>query len=203
MKTFWDRFAFAYDTFQGMNKKVYQEMLLTTASLIPPQADVLECAAGTGAISLAVAPRAKRVLCTDLSLSMLDQARKKAKRKKLNNITFAERDLFHLKEQKESFDVVIAANVIHLLDHPNDAIMELWRVTKHNGQLIIPTFLTGNSKSGLTMLLNVYKLLGFRPKYTFSEANYRHMLEHCGLPKPDISIIEGRIPVGFAVFNKN
>lgn len=142
IKTFWDRFAFAYDIAESLNKKVYQSMLSQTAALIPQQAKVLECAAGTGAISLAVAPKAESVLCTDLSIPMLDKARKKAKKKRLNNIMFAERDILNLSDRDESFDVVIAANVIHLLDNPNDAITQLWRVTKQNGLLIIPTFLT-------------------------------------------------------------
>lgn len=202
MKTFWDRFAFAYDIAEGLNKKVYQAMLSQTAALIPQQARVLECAAGTGAISIAAAPKAESVLCTDLSIPMLDRAQKKAKRRRLDNIMFAERDLLNLPDGDESFDVVIAANVIHLLDNPNDAITELWRVTKRNGLLIIPTFLTGGSKTGFSVLIKIYKMLGFRPKYSFTESRYKRMLESCGIPKPNIQVIKGRIPVGFAVFKK-
>ncbi len=40
----------------------------------------------------------------------------------------------------ESFDVVIAANVIHLLDDPYKALSELDRVCRPGGKLIIPTY---------------------------------------------------------------
>lgn len=202
-KTFWDRFAFAYDASERLNKKAYHSMVSQIVSLVPPQAKILECAAGTGEITIAVAPKAESVLCTDLSIPMLDKAQKKAKKKNLKNIIFAERDLFHLPESNESFDVVIAANVIHLLDNPNDAIMELWRVTKKKGFLIIPTFLTAGSKAGFSMLIKLYGWLGFHPKYNFTETEYKALLENCGLPKPNVQKLEGRIPVGFAVFNKS
>lgn len=52
-------------------------MLSNIVSLIPNNAEVLECAAGTGAISVVVAPQAKSVLCTDLSLTMLEKRVKK------------------------------------------------------------------------------------------------------------------------------
>lgn len=202
-KTFWDRFAFAYDIAESLNKKVYHDMLSNIVSLIPNNAEVLECAAGTGAISVVVAPQAKSVLCTDLSLTMLEKARQKAKGAGLRNITFAERNLLSLPESDARFDVVIAANVIHLLDNPYDAIAELWRVTKNDGLLIIPTFLTHSSKKGFSFLIKCYKLLGFRPAHNYNETQYREMLTGSGLPKPDVKVLKGKIPVGFAVFHKD
>lgn len=201
-KTFWDRFAFAYDAAESLNKKTYRDMLSNIAMLTPDNAEVLECAAGTGAISVAVAPKAKSVLCTDLSVPMLEKAKQKAKSMGFANITFAERNLLALPESDGSFDVVIAANVIHLLDKPHDALEELWRVTKPGGLLIIPTFLTHGSKKGFSFLIKCYKLLGFRPAYNFNETQYREMLDGSGLPKPDVKILQGKIPVGFAVFHK-
>jgi len=202
-KTFWDRFAFAYDTFEGLNKQVYRTMLANIVSLVPDNAEVLECAAGTGAITVAVAPKAKSVLCTDLSLPMLDKARQKAKKAGLSNISFAERNILLLSEPNDTFDVVVAANVIHLLDKPYDALAELWRVTKSGGLLILPTFLTHSSKNGFRFLIKVYKLLGFQPVNNFTETQYREMLNGSGLPEPDIKVLQGKVPVGFAVFRKS
>ena len=93
-KTFWDRFAFAYDLAEGMNKQVYREMLSNIVSLIPDNAEVLECAAGTGAISVVVAPKAKSLLCTDLSLPMLEQARRKAGKNGLTTMAGLSRPFF-------------------------------------------------------------------------------------------------------------
>jgi ubiquinone/menaquinone biosynthesis C-methylase UbiE len=185
-----------------MNKRAYQSMLSEIIQLIPEHSKVLECAAGTGIISIAIASKAGSVLCTDLSLPMLKKARQKAKKQAITNIVFEERDIFHLSDKNETFDAVIAANVIHLLDNPDNAILELWRVTKTKGLLIIPTFLAQGSKASFKILLKFYKLLGFNPKQSFSEEKYKTMFENVSLPKPEIKILEGNVPVGLAVFRK-
>lgn len=200
--TFWDRFAFAYDIAQLFNHQVYREMITSIKKIMPENAHVLECAAGTGTISIGIASKAREILCSDLSLPMLKQARKKAKRKKIENITFAERNLQNLPDQKETFDVVIAANVIHLLDHPEDALQELWRVTKKDGLLIIPTFLSGMTKRKVSVLLDLYKIIGFKQKYNFTMPEYKKMLENSGLQTPKIKLLSGPIPAGFAVYKK-
>ncbi len=201
--TFWDRIAFAYDAAESLNKRAYSAMLQRIAALTPEQAEVLECAAGTGSISLAVASKAKRVLCTDLSLPMLAKAEAKAGKRGFRNISFAARDLLHLPDADERFDVVIAANVIHLLNDPNAALAELWRVTKAGGRLIVPTFLTVDSKRGFRLLIRLYRLLGFRTAHNYTEVEYAGMLANCGLPAPELSILPGRVPVGLAVFQKD
>lgn len=50
-----------------------------------------------------------------------------------------------MKYPNESFDVVVAANVIHLLDEPYKALAELDRVCRKKGRVIIPTYM--NEKS--------------------------------------------------------
>lgn len=201
-KTFWDKFAFAYDIAESLNKKVYRDMLSGIVKVIPENAKVLECAAGTGAISIAVAQKAKKVYCTDLSLPMLEQAKRKAFNKGIRNIAFEERNLLSLPDKNESYDIVIAANVVHLLDNPHAALNELWRVTKKGGLLIVPTFLTSNSNGGFAFLVKCYKLLGFNPVQNYSVIQYRKMIKDSGLPLDTFKVLKGKIPVGFAVFSK-
>jgi ubiquinone/menaquinone biosynthesis C-methylase UbiE len=201
-KTFWDRFAFAYDAAEVLNKKAYRNMLENVVALTPNNAKVLECAAGTGAISVAVASKAKKVLCTDLSLPMLEQAKRKTEKQGLSNISFAERNLLSLPDDDSSYDVVIAANVVHLLPDPHVALSELWRVTRSGGVLIVPTFLTHGSKKGFSFLIKCYELLGFRPAHNYTETMYHNMLVDSGLPLTELKVLDGKVPVGFAVFRK-
>ena len=54
---FWDKIAFLYDLFETVyNKKCFQNLGYAVAELIDEKDNVLECACGTGAISLPVAP---------------------------------------------------------------------------------------------------------------------------------------------------
>lgn len=201
-RSFWERFAFLYDLAEGTNAKAVRGMVKAVVQRVPAGASVLECAAGTGEISLAAAPKAGHVLCTDLSQAMLDQAFGKAQRLGLTNVDFAPRDLLHLTDPDECFDVVVAANVLHLLDTPEAAIRELWRVTRPGGLLILPTFLMGEAGLGLRVLIRFYRLLGFRSKREYTPADYRAMVEGCGLGAVEYSVVPGRLPVGLAVLSK-
>lgn len=138
LSTFWDRWARFYDCTQWSNRRVNAAAAARTAALVPTGARVLDCAAGTGLFSLAAAERAASVLCTDLSEAMLEQAERKARRRGLTNLRFARRDLTALPDPEGSFDAVIAANVLHLLPAPEQAVREFWRVAAPGGSSCPP-----------------------------------------------------------------
>ena len=79
--TFWDKTAWLYDIAESLNPKAYRGMLKGIAAVVPDGAKVLDCAAGTGELSIAAAEKAETVLCTDMSLPMLEMARKKCAEK--------------------------------------------------------------------------------------------------------------------------
>ncbi len=193
--TFWDRIAGLYDIAESVNGKVYREMLRMVRLLTPKGAVVLDTAAGTGQLSLAAARNAERVVCTDLSLPMLKQAGKNAAAKGITNVEFAERDIFHLPDADNTYDNVMAGNVLHLLDDPESAVRELYRVTKPGGTLLLPTFMNESDP----LLIKLYKKIGFSPATDFTPAEYRRMLNSYGLGKVRTKLIKGLIPCCFAV----
>mgnify|MGYP000012415193 CR=1 FL=1 len=201
---FWDRVSGLYDLAERTNRTALTGMIAAIQRRVRPGSKILECAAGTGEISLALAAHSSPhdVLCTDLSSSMLRRAEQKARKRRLNRIRFALRDLFQLDDRDESFDVVIAANVLHLLKRPEQAVRELWRVVRPGGLLILPTFLTGEASLGYRVLLKGYQLLGYRDYHHFRSAGYRRFL-HGSLAQPvDYERIEGRLPIGLAAIQK-
>lgn len=200
--TFWDRWARAYDWTQRTNRWVNAAAAARAAALVPPGARVLDCAAGTGLFSLAVSGRAGQVLCTDLSRPMLDQARKKAARRGLTNIVFARRDLLALPEADGAFDVVIAANVLHLLEAPEGAVQELWRVTAPGGSLLLPTYLQGRAGAAYGTVIKIYHGMGFHCEHTFTPESYRAFLEGLNLAPVELEIIPGPLPLGLAALRK-
>lgn len=201
-RTFWDRVAGVYDLSQRMNRRVMEGLCAFSAHQISAGSKVLECAAGTGAISLAAASKAGHVLCTDPSLPMLEQARKKAARRGFANIEFAERALPALPDGDNSYDAVVAANVLHLLPQPDKAVRELWRVTAPGGVLVLPTFLTGKVGGGFCFLVRVYRLIGFQPRHAYTQESYRALFDRLGLPVETYTVIDGLIPAGIAVLRK-
>lgn len=195
---FWDKISDLYDAAEAINSSVYNEMTATVERMVPEGAKVLDCAAGTGALSLAAAKKAESVLCTDISEKMLANARKKAASRGAQNIEFEVRNLFRLDDPDETYDVVIAGNVLHLLTDPQAAVRELYRVTKKGGKLLLPTF-TSITKD--PMLIRLYKLAGFSPEHDYTPQEYKDMLLETGYDVK-AKLIRGRIPCTFAVIKK-
>ena len=201
-RTFWDRVAGLYDLAEWTNRRAYAAAALRAAELIPLGARVLDCAAGTGAFSLAAARRAASVLCTDRSEDMLDRARRKAAKMGLNNISFAQRDVTALPDPDGTFDAVIAANVLHLLPQPEIAVRELWRVTAPGGRLILPTFLQGKVGAAYGAMIKIYQGVGFHYEHAFTFETYRAFLERLELGPVTVAVINGRVPEGIGILEK-
>lgn len=200
-KSFWDRIAFLYDLAESLNGKAYRAMLERAGAMVPRGGSVLDCAAGTGELAMAMAGQAERVLCTDLSLPMLERARRKAEKRGLGNVDFALRDLTNLSDPDNTYDAAAAGNVLHLLENPDRAVEELLRVTKSGGPVILPTFLLAE-RTGFGAALAIYRLLGFRPAASFDRNSYRAFLEGQGARLEHYEMIPGQFPVGFGVLVK-
>ncbi len=202
MSSFWDRWAWFYDIAEWSNRRVNAAAAARVAELIPPGGSILDCAAGTGQFSLAAAPRAGRVLCTDLSQAMLERAGKKAKKRGLSNIDFVQRDITALSDPDGSYDAVIAANVLHLLPQPELAARELWRVMAPGGRLILPTYLQGKVGAVYGDMIKIYQGVGFHYEHAFTPESYRAFLEGLGLGRVKLEVIPGPVPEGIGIIDK-
>ena len=200
--SFWDKVAKYYDLAEALNGKAYREMCELTAKLTPRGAKVLDCACGTGELSFAVSAKAASVLCTDNSEKMLEVAREKAEKKGVENIGFERRNIFHLDDADETYDIVIAGNVLHLLDSPENAVKELYRVTKRGGRILLPTFMTRNDSVMSNVLLTAYKALGYEASTEYTPRSYVFMLKGCNLGTVKAKLIKGTMPVCYAVIVK-
>ena len=132
-----------------------------------------------GVLTKAIAPKCKSLIATDFSASMLKRAKKKCR--KYENTRFEQADILRLPYPDESFNCVVAANVIHLLDEPYRALRELDRVCKRGGRIIIPTYMNQTEKARRTKC----RTLSAKPA-RISRLNLRSTRTSVSLPKPDI-----------------
>jgi ubiquinone/menaquinone biosynthesis C-methylase UbiE len=202
--TFWDFWAPFYDVNENLNKRAYAVMLKTVRDFAcspegaPQNARILEVAAGTGSISLAVCDKVSAVLCTDISDKMLSIAKKKAAKKNAGNITFANLGIFETGLPDNSYDTVIAGQVLHLIDHPELAAAELKRVT--NGAVIMPISFTKTLRGLPKLQLFFFRLIGFAPKVELEPDEYDAFLSRIGFENCEIIQIPGRVPMAVAVW---
>lgn len=111
---FWDKAAALYDLFENIyNGKVYAQIWRRAAEFVSRRDNVLECACGMGAISAAVAEKCNFLTATDYSDGMLRRAKKKLAHRK--NVKLEKTDIMRLSYADNTFDKVVAGNIIHLL----------------------------------------------------------------------------------------
>ena len=198
---FWDRVAGVYDIFANfINAKTHHALCEQVAELIDSDDDVLECACGTGMLSLVIAPRCHTLIATDFSQNMLKRTAKKCAA--YANVTVEEADILSLAYPDESFDVVVAGNVIHLLDEPYKALGELDRVCKAGGKIIIPTYMNKDSKGKESGFASTVGKAGADFKRQFTFETYQAFFAEAGYKDASYTMIEGRVPCALAVIRK-
>ena len=199
---FWDKAAGLYDLFEILyNGKVYKGLAMKVAEYIDTEDNVLECACGTGMISRHIAPRCKSLIATDVSEGMMKQARKHCAQ--FLNVTIQKADIMALEWPEETFDKVVAGNVIHLLDDPCGALAELMRVCKTGGKVIIPTYINIEHDGKVSLAARALEVLGVSFKREFDFDSYRQFFADAGFKDVEYHVVEGRMPCAIAIIPKS
>ena len=197
---FWDKISPLYDLFENVyNHRVYVGTGKRVADFIEPTDVVLECACGTGAITVCIAPKCRRLIATDFASGMLKQAARKCR--KISNVSFRRADITNIKCRNDRFDKVVAGNVIHLLPDPGKALAELERVVKPGGKIIIPTYIN-MSKRSAGLAVKFVELLGADFKKQFDLDSYKSFFEEMGYNNVEYHVVDGRMPCAIAVVKK-
>ncbi len=196
---FWDNVAPVYDIFANIiNIRVHRNLCKQVSDLIESEDKVLECACGTGMLTVHIAEKCKSVIATDYSHNMLKRAKNKCRHYK--NVRIIKENILSLDFPDNSFDRVVAANVIHLLDEPNIALKEMERVCKIGGQLIIPTYI--NKAGGeINRFSKAVGKVGADFKNQFTVSKYREFFKKAGYAEVRINVIRGVVPCALAIIN--
>ena len=198
---FWDQVAGVYDVFVNVvNGKTHKVLCRIVADFIEAEDTVLECACGTGLLSAVIAGKCRQLTATDFAPKMLKRAEKNCAA--YNNVQFMQADILSLDFPDNSFDKVVAGNVIHLLDEPLKALGELNRVCRPGGLLIIPTYMNRNRKGETSSFAAVVGKAGADFKRQFTVESYRQFFPDAGYKDVKITLAEGRIPCAVAAMTK-
>jgi len=193
----WDKLSPFYDFFEtAYNGKCYKGIAEKIKEYVTEDDIVLECACGTGLLTVPMAQKCKNLIATDVSVGMLHQTKKKVA--KYSNTKVGKASILELPFKEGEFDVVVAANVIHLLDEPAKAISELKRVCKPNGRIILPVYINSEKKNAViaAKLLSVF---GVKFKRQFSLTSYREFISSHNITQVKYSVVDGRMPCAFAI----
>lgn len=149
---FWDFLAKNYDAGEGDPSK--REDLEIIHKYLRPEDTVLELACGTGTLAIHIAGWVKEMHGIDISGNMIASAERKAAERKVENIHFAHTTIIEARYPNESFDVVMAFNIFHLLEDARGAVQRINQLLKPGGLFISSTPCLGEKKSFINHLLS-------------------------------------------------
>lgn len=108
---------------------------------------VLDLGAGTGLLSLALAPRVERVVAVDLSEPMLEKLDDNARAREVKNVSLLPADLRSIPLPDESITLAVSNYAFHHLDDAGKelALAEVRRVLAPGGRLVVCDMMFGLS----------------------------------------------------------
>ena len=129
----YDRFAKGYDrALAPFEKRFLSRWRAETLSLLPENARLLEIGAGTGANFPFYPDAKKRVVASEISLRMLEIARRKTVA-----VELVQADAQNLPFAANSFDAAFATLVFCSIPNPPNAFVELRRVVAPGGRIVL------------------------------------------------------------------
>ena len=192
-KNFWDKNARRYDRFMRKDRAAYDEMYVLIRPVVRHKT-VLELATGTGLIAKHIVNAAAHIEATDASPEMIAEAKRDNRSAKLY---FSVQNMFCLPYAKESFDVVIVSNALHIVPQPEKALAEIRRVLKDDGVLIAPTFThAGNSFTGKVRAFFM-KLAGFPLHSRWTSEEYLSFLRQNGWTVQKSVVLKASFPLTY------
>ncbi len=166
----WDRMAKRYSRAPIRDEAAYKEKLKVTREYFSPQMQVLEFGCGTGSTALVHAPHVQYYLATDYSAAMLEIARRKAEEQGVDNLSFVQVAFEDLAEPEQSFDMILALNIVHLLEDPFAAVEKVARLLKPGGYFVSSTACLDDNLPLLKYILPPFRMIGLLPLVRFFTA---------------------------------
>lgn len=124
---------------------------------------VLDFGCGTWTYSIAIADKVHSIHATDISEKMLAIATERANKRGIVNIRFEQLDLFDTSLQDESYNVVLAFNILHLQQDLNQTLQKIEDLLKPGGLLISKSVCAGETCPLILFLMNPFSKLGLLP----------------------------------------
>ena len=162
-QTFWDNTAAKYAASPVKNQQAYEATLARTRSYLTKDDTVLELGCGTGTTALLLADSVKHIVATDISANMIDIAQEKATDQRATNVTFRQAELFEAARAERTYDVVMAFNLLHLVEDTEAAMRRFNELLKPGGLFISKTICLGESRMPWMAVIFVMRLFGFAP----------------------------------------
>jgi 2-polyprenyl-3-methyl-5-hydroxy-6-metoxy-1,4-benzoquinol methylase len=139
LEEFWDGASKNYDKTEERFEYIHSKSRENTKKFLKGSDTVLDYGCGTGTATCQFSCQVKEVHAIDISSKMIEIAREKAAVAKVENVIFEQTDIFGSEFAKESYDVILAFNMLHTVTSPQDVVLRINELLKPEGLFISVT----------------------------------------------------------------
>ena len=136
---FWNGRSDKYDQAISNHDARYDQRLLQMRQLLKQTDHVLDFGCATGEIALDLAENVKTIDGIDSAEQMIARATDKAAQRGISNAAFMATDIFDPRLEAESYDAVLAFNILHLVKERDEVVFRIKQLLKPGGMLFVET----------------------------------------------------------------
>lgn len=136
---FWDGASKNYDKTEERFEYIHARSRENTRRFLKGSDIVLDYGCGTGTAACQFSSQVKEIHAIDISSKMIEIAREKSAAAKVENVGFEQSDIFDRKYSTESYDVILAFNMLHTVPCPKDVMLRINELLKPDGLFISVT----------------------------------------------------------------
>ena len=157
---FWDKSASKYDKTEQRFEHIHRKSRENARKHLEGSDIVLDYGCGTGTASCELADQVKEIHAIDISSKMIEAAKEKADASNVENVSFVQADIFDEKHKEESFDAILAFNMLHTVRNPRDVVKRLHELLKPDGVFISATpCLRGKMSFPVSLQIQLVRIL--------------------------------------------
>jgi 2-polyprenyl-3-methyl-5-hydroxy-6-metoxy-1,4-benzoquinol methylase len=153
-ESMWDRLANNWDTPGVSLGQNDIRIIEKTKKHLNASDIILDYGCATGSIAIEIADIVKEAHGIDISSKMIEIARRKANERKLKNTNFTQATIFDERLKKESFDLILALSLLHLIEDSTQVMDRINQLLKPGGLFISATPCLGE-KPFVSILINI------------------------------------------------
>ena len=136
---FWDGSSKNYDKTEERFEYIHGRSRENTRKFLKGSDTVLDYGCGTGTAACQFSSHVKEIHAIDISSQMIEIAKEKAAVANVENVSFEQSDIFDSRYSNESYDVILAFNMLHTVPSPQDVMLRINELLKPDGLFISVT----------------------------------------------------------------
>jgi SAM-dependent methyltransferase len=152
-------------------------MFTKIKNLIEPDSEILDVGCGTGRLEFFLSDKCKKITGIDLSKKNIEQAEKKLKKRKHNNVNFKHTGFDNfVKNNSHTFDYVVVTYVIHELPYEQRSSL-LKGISGISKKIIVGDYLVPRPRGFWNVLNEIVEFAAGKDHYD----NFKSFVRHNGI----------------------